>query len=578
MPDIFFGTSGPRNADIAILGEAWGSEEEKKQRPFVGYSGQELDRILAECGIARDDCFCTNIIAKKPYNNELRRLFYKTKPAKKENRECIGGLYPKPEIMQGLEILRQQLKVVQPKVIIALGNYPLWALTDGCFSLGNQGIPKDPEGTWKVPTGITQWRGSQLTTREDMGSFLMVPTYHPAAVMRQWPWRADLKHDILHRAKPGAEGKWKKPEYNFIIRPSFETVIAKLELLLQVAAINLEPLELAWDLETHAGNIDCLGIATSPRDAICIPFMDVEAPYHYWSSEEEFAIICLIRELFLHPNVNLFGQNISYDLQYTALYWWLLPKTAFDTMIAQHLCWPGRQKALYYISSMYCEYHVYWKDEGKKFNPKLHNKEQHWTYNCKDAVTTWEGARELRKLLKHFNLEEQFIWQMDSMELTVDMMLKGVNIDTKLRPKMSFELMEATSEYEEYFYAMIPWKEAGKGKPWWRSPKKQMDLFYNDLGVKKQINRKTKQPTVDADALIEIARIEPLLRPIIEHMAEYRSAGVFQSTFIQAKLDPDNRMRCSYDVTGTETFRWNSRKNAFDRGTNLQNIPEGDEE
>ena len=44
--DIWFGTSGPRDAEIVIVGEAWGVEELHQQRPFVGSSGKELDRML----------------------------------------------------------------------------------------------------------------------------------------------------------------------------------------------------------------------------------------------------------------------------------------------------------------------------------------------------------------------------------------------------------------------------------------------------------------------------------------------------------------------------------------------------
>jgi len=52
---------------------------------------------------------------------------------------------------------------------------------------------------------------------------------------------------------------------------------------------------------------------------------------------------------------------------------------------------------------------------------------------------------------------------------------------------------------------------------------------------------------------------------------------VFLSTFIMMPLDQDSRMRCSYNICGTETYRFSSSKNAFGSGGNLQNLPKGDE-
>ena len=102
-----------------------------------------------------------------------------------------------------------------------------------------------------------------------------------------------------------------------------------------------------------------------------------------------------------------------------------------------------------------------------------------------------------------------------------------------------------------------------------------MEFFYGDLNLPPIISRKTKNPTLDDEALAKLAQREPLLQPIIRAISEYRSIGVFRSTFVDAELDSDGRMRCSYNICGTETFRFSSAQNAFGSGTNLQNIPTG---
>jgi DNA polymerase-1 len=107
-------------------------------------------------------------------------------------------------------------------------------------------------------------------------------------------------------------------------------------------------------------------------------------------------------------------------------------------------------------------------------------------------------------------------------------------------------------------------------------------LFYEDLQIKPVISKAKKgipaHVTCDDKALEIIMQREPITRPLIRAIQEYRSLGVFLSTFVLAKLDYDKRMRCSYNICGTETYRFSSSKNPFESGTNLQNIPKGNEE
>jgi DNA polymerase I-like protein with 3'-5' exonuclease and polymerase domains len=249
-------------------------------------------------------------------------------------------------------------------------------------------------------------------------------------------------------------------------------------------------------------------------------------------------------------------------------------------MLMQNVAWPGTPKGLDYLSSLYCDYHKYWKGEGKEWNPKI-PEEVLWSYNCKDAVTTFESEAELANVIKFFGLKEQLAMQMQQFPMILNMMLRGVAVDTKRRAKLNMELMEAAAQREKRLEYLIPsdvFPRKAKASPWYRSPKQQMELFYEVLGQEVIRHRKTYKPTVDDEAIATIATRTPILRPLIEIIQEYRSIGVFHSNFIQAPLDPDGRIRSSFDPAGTETYRWASRKNAYGRGTNFQNIPEGSEE
>jgi DNA polymerase-1 len=104
------------------------------------------------------------------------------------------------------------------------------------------------------------------------------------------------------------------------------------------------------------------------------------------------------------------------------------------------------------------------------------------------------------------------------------------------------------------------------------------DFFYRELAQKEIRSRKSKGLTVDDAALEKIGQREPLLLPLLDRIAELRSLGVFRSTFLEAPTDIDDRMRCSFNIPGTATYRFSSSQNAFDSGMNLQNLPVGDEE
>ena len=87
-----------------------------------------------------------------------------------------------------------------------------------------------------------------------------------------------------------------------------------------------------------------------------------------------------------------------------------------------------------------------------------------------------------------------------------------------------------------------------------------------------------RKPTYNADALKKFGEREPLFRPITELIEDIRSFGVLLSNIVQAPLDADGRMRCSFNAAHAETLRWSSSENPIGGGTNLQNVTKGDED
>ena len=545
--------SGPCPADIMIVGEAPGAEEERLGRPFVGTSGQELDRMLHEAGLLRSECFVTNVCRVRPAHNIVEYspktpngFVARTKnPPKTGHWTKLGALWVTKEVVEGAALLQKEIDLCQPKVIIALGNLSLCLLS----------------GKW----GISDWRGSSLPCLMKPDT-IVLPTYHPAAILRQWSWRAYVISD-LRRVQGLCTNGLVVPRYNFITRPHLPQVLEVCHKLLELLK---EPTHLSCDIETRAGHIACIGIAWSHLDAICIPLMCEERKEGYWSEEEEFVVVKALREVLCHPNARISGQNFIYDTQY---FWrWLkfIPNLGFDTMLGHHVCWPGTDKDLATLASLYCEQYVFWKHDGKEWRAKQ-DENQLWRYNCEDGVRTWEISEDLCPLLEKLGLVEPALFQHRMWWRALFTMITGVRMNVAEKKDLSAVLLTEISQREEWLNSIFGHVVNV------RSPKQMKELFYDDLQLPVQRNRKSGLPTLDEEAMLKLSTKEPLIKPILRRILEIRSLGVFRSTFVEGRLDRDGRMRCSYNVAGPETFRLSSSENAFGSGGNLQNIPKGGE-
>ena len=136
---VVFGDGNP-SADVVFVGEAPGAREDEQGLPFVGASGKLLERLLGEIGLHREDVYIANVVKCRPPKNR--------DPRPDEIEACKG-------------YLREQLSLINPKVVVTLGNFSAKLLLN-------------------TETGITRLRG---TAYEWWGRYL-VPTFHPAAALR----------------------------------------------------------------------------------------------------------------------------------------------------------------------------------------------------------------------------------------------------------------------------------------------------------------------------------------------------------------------------------------------------------
>jgi DNA polymerase I-like protein with 3'-5' exonuclease and polymerase domains len=561
-----------------IVGEAPGETEVREGKPFVGTSGWELTKMLKEAGIERNECFVTNLARYCPPDNEMKlwmrdSLKFSKKITKDDQKRIDAGFDPRkfflmrgqlvhPYLVEGYEMLKSEIREVKPNVIIPVGNASMWALT----------------GKW----GITNWRGSMLYAT-DFPDRKVIPTIHPAAVLREWPHRPAVISDF-RRAKRFINGEdYPKPAWQFHIRPSFNLTVSLLQWLFNRLESG-EQLRLSFDLETRSSHIACAGISWSLTEALCIPFMCVERQVGYWTEEEESEIVFLLCRLLTHKYVFVVGQNLLYDSQYTWRWWHFVPamrtRNLQDTMIAQHSLFSDLPKKISYQASLYCNYYVWWKDEGKELDTAA-GEDPGWFYNCEDCVYTDEcGVTEI-DIAKQLKLEAVYAQQQAFFWPVLKAMLKGVRIDLKMRDELILEVMEESAKRHQFLIDVLGYPL----NPGSNGPNGQMQkLFYQDLGQTPVMTRAKKgQParvTLNDDALQTIAKREPVLKPVINCISDIRTLGVFLSSFLQKPLSYDGRMRCSYNIGGSAsgksapvTYRLSSSEDAFDSGGNLQNIP-----
>lgn len=563
--EAYVPSKGPSFAKIMLVGEAPGKEEVDKLEPFVGPSGFLMTEMLQSAGILRSECFITNVCKYRPPSNKINQWFY---PKSKHPSEAVffGGKWVHKKIAEGILELENEIEKINPSVIIAFGNTPLFALTEN----------------W----GITKWRGSGLQTREIRGKrYNVLPTYHPASILRNYAQKYIGVHD-LRKARGISLNGLPVFKSDFIIRPSYERALLTIrELTKTASSLSSSKLRLAVDIETRFKHITCVGVAWSRTHAICIPFLEIKTEdKNYWKTlDEEVEIVLALRELLTHPNVLVVGQGFSYDQQYFARRLLFVPNykpgNFHDTMTVHHILFAGLPKSLDFQSSFYLDDHVYWKDDGKEWNPKLHDEEQHWTYNCTDAVRTYAISEEQERIYKQLNFPSTpygspWTIQHECHEDVLRAMLRGINTDPRTKDDLARELGETITRLEDYISYIL-------GHPLNpRSPKQLDTLFYTDFKIKPVLkydkNTGTRRRTCDADALVTIGKRELLLAPLCASIADVRSLGTFKA-FASKDLDTDGRTRCAYTVPGTETYRYASAEDAFGFGTNLQNVSLGHE-
>lgn len=368
---------------IAIVGEAWGEHEHHLGHPFVGPAGRELLSQLVDAGILPRP-------VKRPFEPEAVRDFWLTQDVvslhncfnlRPERNDVLNlctsaagpripgasplraGKYVKTEYQPELERLARELAAAAPNLIIALGGTASWAL------LGEPGISRirgaiaSSAGITGVLSGVLSGSGveaervlgspdvvrqSGAGMGDAMSPVKTLPTYHPAAVLRDFSLRAVTVLDLRKAAREAAYPEIRRPFRRVLIEPSLEDLDWFWHHHLSVAE------RISVDIETQGIHITCIGFAPSPDISLVVPFRDMrKRGWSFWpNSVSEGAAWRWVRKVCT-SGIPLVFQNGMYDAHFLWKQAGIPTPVNEDTMLLHHSIYPELQKGLGFLGSVY---------------------------------------------------------------------------------------------------------------------------------------------------------------------------------------------------------------------------------
>lgn len=524
----------PLSQRIALIGEAPGEDEEQYGIPFVGRSGKFLDTILQGVGIERTRCFVGNVCQVRPPGNDISRFGWDH-----EN------------IVSGLAKLRTDLEQFRPNICVLLGGTPLRAA----------GI----EGK------ITDWRASLFVSSKLTGSPIKcMGCYHPAYTLREFSPGYVLTKFDLQRAKDEST------------TPIL--VLPKRELITSWPASDLCHVMDQWpagqrcslDIEGGLSGWPCVSICATPTKSITIAWGRL-------SEDDHLHVLRSFARLMARCDVPKVLQNSLYD-NFVLSYGFGIPirNVVEDTMLKGWEVYCELPKGL----GTQCS--IWTREPFYKVERKSDDAEVFFQYCGKDSAVTLEICLAQDSALDATSYRH-YRANVDMLNPLLYMEMRGIKYDREKVTKR-LEEVKTTGWWTEVKEGQEPeWNdsiaEVGKklnltakvelrGAKGSLSSKRLAKTLYTDLGYppqfKKEGGRKTEKLTTDIEAILNLRKKLPSDTFLSQILAHRHLEGLLET--LQIKPDPDGRVRCGYNVVGTETGRLTCYTSPTGAGANLQTI------
>lgn len=581
MSNTYVPAVGPRDAKIVVVGEAPGKNEVRTKQPFTGYSGNIFRSTVSGVGIPPSNIFITNVCHYRPPGNQIKRWITTRK---------VGGeqrLYPNARVAEGIVELFADLAEIKPNVIVPMGNVALWTLT------GQQQITKRRGSIMAVDWDLERAKAiSKAVGLDDdfldnvaavMGT-KVIPTIHPAAVMRMYEYMAPFQTDWTRIREDSRFPELRLPDREIILNPTGKELEQLHERLLGADLIS-------YDIEVVGGTrLYCVGFTDDPSWAMTLTA----------NTSENMAVI---RNLLTCPVPKL-AQNGLFDASFLALYS-NIDVTNFhhDTMVAQAVAYPELPKGLDFMCSVYTR-EPYYKDEGKSWSPRdAEDVERFLTYNAKDVAATLEVFEAQRSSeLQDEHHRDTYERIMSQLPAYLDMMVNGIRVDLREQKRLAekytkdYQALQAgldeqaikhLADIHEHLIArgskdraaqvaafiknILPGVGTAKGGLNVNSSKVICEYLYEIRGMKTKRNRKTGRPTAGEDALKEL--YSETQDPFLLTIVKIRQLRKRLSSYINVKTDSVGTTYFSVNPVRAETGRSSMGQTITGMGHNMQTNP-----
>lgn len=564
----------PKDAEVLLIGEAPGEQEDKQGRPFVGPAGDELTSALLSAGFTRDAVAVVNVCSCRPPANRA--------PTREEAKACF-------------EFLDKEIQELKPKVIVTLGTTALASLIPGA-------------------RGITQMRGRWFES--ERYNCLILPTYHPAYVLpMRHPEAKSLLIGDLKKVKDYLDGK-----ITVNARPEFTQYQIKTERQLDWLVDVLNNVDVfSCDTETTSLNhllAKIFIISFSWADAVGA-FIDTR-----YINFPESVLWEKLKLILGNPAKKIF-QNGSFDIKVFMRYGIKVRNYYCDTLLMHHLLQENSNHGLDILAMEYTNYAGYSIPLDQYVTQHKHDDDFDYSqipiellhpYAVLDAIVTLASYNAMLPLIYEEHLDELlFTRVMPAQKLLMQVEYYGVTIDREyltqlqqryekdLKHKMDLimrvpEVMNYKNSkeiairrelertyaqrfvksakfqrdfptFQSYFDSLPEHKKTFVFNP--QSPTQLRELLIDRMHLpvlKSKTSSKGENPSLDKSVLEEYAKTNKFCSLLAEH----RSLAGLKAKFVDGMLEAsaiDGKAHTEYLLFGTVTGRPSSRN------PNLNNIP-----
>lgn len=513
---------GPEDAEVIVIGEAPGKEEDRTGRPFVGQSGQLLREELRKAGFK--SVYITNVVKCRP----------------PDNRD------PKPaELKACRTYLDQELRKIGSKYVLTLGRF------------SSKSVLKKSK--------ITLDHGKLVP----MPGFTGMPAYHPAYALRD-PSKLPALTADLRRLRNEIDGdQFEEPPWKIVDH----------EHLAQFLNDFSDAGEFSYDVETTSlfpydgkGAVRCLSIGL--EDCAWVIPLEMPGSQVEGKPKAQRAILQILEQMAKDDQKCAIAQNGKFDQHWLKIYHEINFGLDFDTIIASHILDENTDHDLKYLARTELDAPEYDLPLKEKLGSELHTPEgrqRYLKYAALDAAYTLRLKRIYAKRLQaEPGLKRLFYRLMMRTARAIEKIeCRGITLDM---PKYATTEIQVRKDRDAALATLdkVARKYNDNVPINWNSPAQISTLFYKRLKLKCSVKTKTGNPSTGEDALVELKG----QHEVADQLIRYRELEKFLGTYIEGfkPFIHDGKLFLGYKIIGTVTGRFSSRLHQIPRDGTIRNL------